>query len=240
MINTQKILLTIYLPFTFLIILYDNIFPQENMVYYLKYFIIGTLMLSALISKQEYPEHHEKKWMALSLVFVFIGDFFLVFLNTIYSIDHNLDKLGVVGFMFAYICLIKAYKTKSKNKSKDLKIAIPVVIAFTFTIVIIKPYLEGFIFLPTLAFTAVIYYMMWNAICTLNRGYYSKKTSWLITISSILMVVCDTGVALSNIYPKYSVTYIPLLKNIIWGSYIPAWTLIVVIINEKNLYKEII
>lgn len=213
--KTQKILLVIYLPLTFLIILYDNIFPQENMVNYLRYFIIGTLMLVALISRKEYPEHSEKKWIARSLIFVFIADFFLVFSNTIKSIDSDLGFIGLLGFMLAYVCLIKAYKTKSKNRKKDLVFSIPVIIGFIWTIMVLKPYLEGVIFVGSLIFAIIIYYMLWTSICTLNREYYSKKASYLIAVSSILMVVCDTGVAFSMFHPKYSMVYFPLLKNMV-------------------------
>lgn len=234
----QKILITIYIPLTLLIIIYDNIFPQEIMVNYLRYFIIGTLMLVALISIKEYPEHPKKKYLSRSLIFVFIADFFLVFSKTIDFIEYNLNFLGLLGFMLAYICLIRMYKTKSKNKVKDLISSTPVIVAFALTVMELKPYLEGVLFIGSLIFAIVIYYMLWTSICTLNRDYYSKKVSYLIATSGILMVICDMGVAFSMFHPNYAIIYSPLLKNIIWGAYIPAWTIVVVIINEKNLYKR--
>jgi hypothetical protein len=36
-------------------------------------------------------------------------------------------------------------------------------------------------------------------------------------------------------HPLYSKIFVPWLSNIIWAAYIPGWTLLAVIISEKNL-----
>ena len=64
--NTQRILIAIYFPITLLIVILDNIYPEENMVLYLKYATMITLFLSAVTIKKKF---YEQKLMALSLFF---------------------------------------------------------------------------------------------------------------------------------------------------------------------------
>ena len=50
--NTQKSLLAIYIPMTILILIFDNIFPSENMVQYLRYTIMATLSWLRIYKKK--------------------------------------------------------------------------------------------------------------------------------------------------------------------------------------------
>ena len=62
--NMQRILFVIYLPITFLILIFDHIYPIEDMVQYLKYTIMITLFLSSIIIKKKF---YVQKIMALSI-----------------------------------------------------------------------------------------------------------------------------------------------------------------------------
>jgi hypothetical protein len=94
--NNQKILIAIYFPITLLIFILDNIYPQENIVLYIKYATMITLFLSGLTIKKKF---FEQKLMALSLFFLVIADFFLVFAGTIENLKMNLDPFGILGFL---------------------------------------------------------------------------------------------------------------------------------------------
>ena len=109
--NTQRILLVIYMPLTFLIIFFHTICPKENMIFYLKYTIMISLFLSAIIMRKKY---REQKLMTLSLFFLVVADFFLVFISTIDKLNIDLSVLGATGFLFAYLCLISAYQKNFK------------------------------------------------------------------------------------------------------------------------------
>ena len=63
--KTQRILLVIYIPITLLILILHNICPKENIVLYLKYTIMISLFLSAIIMKKKF---HEQKIMASILL----------------------------------------------------------------------------------------------------------------------------------------------------------------------------
>ena len=230
--NTQRILLVIYLPITLLILILDNIYPKEDMVLYLKYTIMITLFLSAITMQKKF---REQKIMALSFFFLVVADFFLVFINTIDNLKLNFSALGVIGFLFAYICLIVTYQKNFKVGKEEIIVAIPIEIIFIYVFISLQPYVKGLMFIGALIFLSVLCYMTWTSICTIFRGYFTKKSACLIAISGILMFICDIGVAFSRFHPIYSKMYVPWLTNIIWTTYIPGWTLLVVVICEKNL-----
>ena len=230
--NTQRILLVIYLPITLLILILDNIYPKEDIVLYLKYTIMITLFLSATTMQKKF---REQKVMALSLFFLVVADFFLVFINTIDNFKLNFSEFGVTGFLFAYICLIVAYQKNFKVGKDEVIIAILIGIIFLYVVISLQPYVKGLMLIGTLIFWSVLCYMTWTSICTIFRRYFNLKSAWLIAISSSLMFICDIGVAFSRFHPLYSKIYVPWLSNVIWATYIPGWTLLVVIISEKNL-----
>ena len=230
--DTQRILLVIYLPITLLILILDNIYPKEDMVLYLKYTIMITLFLSAITMQKKFCE---QKIMALSFFFLVVADFFLVFINTIDNLKLNFSALGVIGFLFAYICLIVAYQKNFKVGKEEIIVAIPIGIIFIYVFISLQPYVKGLMFIGTLIFLIVLCYMAWTSICTIFRGYFTQKSALLIAISGILMFICDIGVAFSRFHSIYSKIYVPWLTNIIWTTYIPGWTLLVVVICEKKL-----
>jgi len=228
----QKILLAIYLPMTLLILIIDNIYPKEDMVLYLKYSTMITLFLSAIKMKKKF---REQKVMTLSLFFLVVADFFLVFINTIDNFNIDLSFVGVVGFLFAYLCLIVAYQKNFGVGKGEITTAILIVIGFICIIISLQPYVKGLMFVGILIFGLVLCYMTWTSICTIFRNYFKPKLARLIAISGVLMFICDIGVAFSRFHPLYLKGYMPWLPYIIWGTYIPGWTILAIIISEKNL-----
>jgi YhhN-like protein. len=231
--NNQKILIAIYFPITLLIFILDNIYPKENMVLYLKYATMITLFLSALTIKKKF---FEQKLMVLSLFFLVIADFFLVFAGTIENLKMNLDPFGILGFLCAYICLIVAYNKNLKLRRLEIVVAIPFVIMFIGLFGLLMPYIYNPVMKTgTLIFGIVLTYMTWTSVCTIFRNYFTKKASWIIAVSGVLMFICDAGVAFSMFYPPFVIKHTPWLTNIIWTAYVPGWTLLAVLICEKDL-----
>lgn len=231
--NTQRILIAIYFPITVLIFILDNYYPKENMVLYIKYGTMITLFLSALTIKKKF---FEQKLMALSFFFLVIADFFLVFADTIQNLNMNLSPFGILGFLCAYLCLIAAYQKNFKLRKAEILIAIPFIIMFISVFGILMPYINNVVIkVGTLIFGVVLSYMAWTSICTIFRNYFTKKASRIIAVSGCLMFICDVGVAFSMFYPPFVMHHTPWLTNIIWTAYIPGWTLLAVLICEKNL-----
>lgn len=202
------------------------------MVQYFKYTVIITLFLSVIIMRKNF---YEQKIMAAAFFFVAAADFFLVFSTTLDNLKIELVPFGIEGFFFAYLVLIVAYQKNFKIGKADITAAIPVVSIFLYVFVSLQPYVDGPVLIGALIFGIVLCYMTWSAICTVFRRYYNPKIAFLIAFSGILMFVSDMGVAFSQFHPLYSGIYVPWLKNVIWATYIPGWTLLAVIISEKNL-----
>jgi hypothetical protein len=230
--NTQKVLLSIYLPITFLILVLDNVFPGIDIVWYLKYTIIITLFLSALTIRKKF---REQNIMALSLFFVVAADFFLVYSLTLKNLKINLIPFGIIGFLLAYLCLIVAYQKNFRVGKKEIITAVFIIVIFLLVILHLIPHIKGVMLIETLIFWFVLCYMTWTSICTIFRKYYNAKIARLIALSSILMFICDIGVAYGLFYPVYSEFLITLVKNIVWAAYILGWTFLTIIISEENL-----
>ncbi|WP_010236444.1 lysoplasmalogenase family protein [Clostridium arbusti] len=230
--NTQRVLLSIYLPITFLILVLDNVFPGVGIVWYLKYTIIITLFLSALNIRKKF---REQNIMTLSLFFVVAADFFLVYSLTLKNLKINLIPFGIIGFLLAYLCLIVAYQKNFRVGKKEFITAVFIIVIFLLVSLHLIPHIKGVMLIETLIFWFVLCYMTWTSICTIFRKYYNAKIARLIALSSILMFICDIGVAYGLFYPVYSEFLITLVKNIVWAAYIMGWTFLTIIISEENL-----
>ncbi|WP_273225559.1 hypothetical protein [Geosporobacter ferrireducens] len=230
--NTQRTLFAIYIPITLLIVIFDNIYSNEAMVQHLKYTIMITLCFSVTVVRKKF---WEQKLMALSFLFMVIADFFLVFSTTVNGIKADFSLFGIAGFLFAYLSLIAAYHKNFKVGKAEAITVIPVASIFLYVFVSLRPYVKGFMFIETLIFGVVLCYMTWTAVCTIFRGYFNPRIASLIALSGSLMFICDMGVAFSLFHPLYAGSYMSWPKSIVWAAYILGWTILAVIVSEKDL-----
>ncbi len=233
--KVQKLILSVFLPMTGLFIALDNFFPGAPYVNYIKFVTIITLFLITLGINKKYPE---QKILTVAMFFVVAGDFFLVFCKT-YFASEKFPLYGVLSFSAAYLLVILAFQKNFKIGRFEAAAALPVLIITVPVVIILLPFVSGLIKYGLLIFIFVLCYCSWTCICTLSRGYFAPRSSHRIALAGFLMLICDLGVGLSSFHPCFNGTFVPLIKNIIWGSYIPAWTLIAVTIAEKNLCRTL-
>ncbi|MEI8200428.1 MAG: lysoplasmalogenase family protein [Eubacteriales bacterium] len=235
--NVQKVLLAIYLPLTLAILLFDHIYTGVDLVNYLKYIVILTLCITALSIKKEKPE---QKWMAASFLFIVFADIFLIFganlakLINPDSFGLNQIPFGPLGFLLAYLCLIAAFQKNFKLGRADVITATLITVICAVFLVSLLPYINGILLTGLLIFGIVLGYMVWTAICTVFRGYYKKSLAYIISLSASLMFICDLGVAFSNIHPAFAGHFVPWMQNVIWGSYVSGWMLLVFVISDDS------
>lgn len=215
-----------------MILILDNIFPEEDLIQYLKYAVMITLSIFSFKVRKKYVE---QKIMALSFLFLLIADFFFGISSIIGYSKVELSALGIGGFILAYLCLIYAYHKNFKIGKAEIITAIPITLIGLFVFFSLRTYILGPVLIETIIFGFMLCYMTWSAVCTIFRGYFQTKAAYLIAISGILMFICDIGVGFSIFHPSCSGLRVSWLKNIIWGTYIPGWTLLSVIISERNL-----
>lgn len=231
--NSQKSLLAVYLPFTVLILILDNLYPVSDMVRYLKFTTMFTLFGTVMVVKKN---TREQKIMAWAYFFLVLADFFMVLLTTFDTLNIYLESSGGIGFLIAYLFLIAALQKNFQLKRAEIIAAIPIAAVFLGIFFLLEPYLSLLFSIGVFIFQFVLCYMTWTAVCTLFRDYYNLKTARLITIASILILICDMAVVLSIFLPQYP-SFLPWSENIIWGSYVPGWTLLAVVIHEDSPKK---
>lgn len=231
--KTQKVLLAVYLPVTALILILDRYMPAAVPVYYFKFAAITSLFITATFIKKTC---RPQVLLNLSLFFIVIADFFLVFAETIPSLKGHTFLLGMGGFMAAYLLLIAVFRKHSKTGPCRPVAAFPVLTVFLPVFAVLVQHINGLMLWAALLFSAVLCVMAWSAIATLCSGCYSPKASRLMAAAGFLAFICDMGVALAHFHPLFAGRFVPWLENIIWAAYVPAWTLIVLLIAEKGSF----
>lgn len=104
-------------------------------------------------------------------------------------------------------------------------------------LLLLRPYVDGVVLVGAMLFGMVLCYMTWSGISTIFWQYYDLKTACLIAISASLILVSDLAVGIASFHPQYSGMFIPWLKNTVWATYIPAWTLLAAVVSEEHPLK---
>lgn len=238
--NNQRVLFSIYLPLTLLLLIFDNIYPAAAFVNYLKYTLIITLFLVSLSFKKPTLEQTR---MGYALFFVVLADFFLVFCSSIPSLADKVVPWGITCFMIAYLLLIFTYRKKGYGSPSNIieKTLIGLLIILVFATLYLRlfPHINGLKLWALSLFGLALCYYTWISLCTVFQGYFTPTAARYIALSGCLMFVSDIAVALSMFDPAFNNQFVPWLKNIIWIAYIPAWTIVVILISQSDfLAKE--
>lgn len=225
-------MLPVYLFLTVLIAILDNLLPGSAAVNYFKFTVICSFFPVALIVGKGY---REQLIMTLAVFLMVVGDFFLNLCSTIPALAGDVSIFGVLSFLMAYLALLAVLSRGRRLGWEKYLFAVPVLAVFLPAFFMIAPHLRGDLLAGVLLFGCVLCLMAWAAICTLFRGYYSRQVSLRFALAGYLILISDIGVANQMLHPAGSPIFIPLLKNIIWGTYIPAWALLVKNIGEDRL-----
>ncbi|NLX87847.1 MAG: hypothetical protein GXZ09_00335 [Syntrophomonadaceae bacterium] len=231
--NAQRVFLAVYMPAAVLILVLDNLFTGESVVQYVKYSTMVTLFLAAAYVKKSAPE---QRLMSIALLFVVIADFFLGFLPAITGCKFT--AFGVGAFALAYICLIIANQKNFRLGRADIITALLIggisMLAFYG---LELGGLKGVTLLGLISFGVILTYMTWTMICTLFRHYYRLKVCYCLALAGILMYISDLAVAYVHFNLAYTALYQPWMQNLAWAFYIPAWTIIALVISEEDPYR---
>lgn len=204
---------------------------------WVKYAVIGSIFAASRFLPRPTADH---RWLAAAVAFLFVGDFFLIFVGTLPGVSPNLGWVkvgGMVGFLSGYLCLLGAYWRRVTFARADLVAAVPVLVALVPVAVVLVPHLEGAMLAWALVFTAFLSLMAWSALCTVHRGYYRRTVALRFAAAGYLMFLSDLAVGFSFFYPGLHRNQ-PWLGTWIWITYIPAWTLIVVNLSEPRLTAD--
>ena len=231
----QKNVVLISFILTLLVVIFDNIFPGLILIRFIKLFVIVYLFLRALSIPKKHPE---QSLFNLALFFTAAGDLIFVVAQTRPMLFSLVSPLGAAFFAVAYIILLKVFAKNGKMSIKQLAVLLLVVIInlplFCKHFLRVPPPLVYALFL----FGLILCAMTWRAVCTVFDGYYTLHSAVMMAIAGSLIFLSDTFVGIAVYEPSFFGLFVPWLENIIWGSFILAWTIIVVLTAEDDLIKD--
>lgn len=216
-----------------LIVALDNVFPNAGAVNCFKFATVCAIFMASLGIRKKY---REQAILSAALFFAVVGDFFLNLCSTVPDLAARVVPFGIMGFLMAYILLIFVFHKGYSASWKELLAAVPVLAVFIPNLIILHPFVGGFKLWGLLLFGFVLCFMAWTSIGAMFRGYYRPEVSCRMALAGYLMFISDMAVANSLFNPAFAGHFVPWLENIIWGAYVPAWTLIAVTIADDRLY----
>lgn len=200
------------------------------------YTVIISLCAGSLMAPRHTPLH---RIVGLAIIFIAFGDLFLVFMGTLPMFgkeDYVIKVPGMIGFICAYSTLSWLYTRNFSIGKKDLLMLLPVLAVIVPVLYTLLPRIEGPMFYFGIFFTLIVSFMAWNSLCSLHRGFYTRKVAARFAMAGFLMLLSDMGVAFVMFYPGMQ-TNAPWLENEIWITYVPAWTLIFINLLEEKLVR---
>ncbi|MFZ5644956.1 MAG: lysoplasmalogenase family protein [Bacillota bacterium] len=230
--KAQIAVLAVYLMLTAAILVFNSLCYGSRAVNYFKFAVVFSLLVTALVFKKRF---REQGMLTAVVLFMALGDFFLNFCSTIPWLAGDVKVFGVLGFFFAYLLLIIVFERGDQAGLEMVLFFIPVLVIALPAAIITFPFVDGEVLLGLLLFGAVLCYMTWSAICTISRGYYSQAAARRFALAGYLILVSDICIAVSTFNPSCTPPIALWLNNIVWGTFIPAWALIVVNIAEEDL-----
>ena len=198
------------------------------------YMVILSLAAGSLMAPRPSRLH---RIVGLAILFIAVGDFFLVFLGTLpmFTKDDLFVKVfGMIGFICAYSTLTWLFTRGFTLGKPDLLMLLPVFVVITPVLYVLLPLIKGPMFYFAIFFTFIVSFMAWNGLCVIHRGFYTRKVALRFAMAGFLMLLSDMGVAFVMFYPGMQ-TNVPWLENEIWITYVPAWTLVFINLLEERL-----
>lgn len=221
---------------TLSVVLLDNIFPGITAIRFFKLLVIIGLFLRALTIPKKYPE---QRLFTVSLFFTAAGDFIFVVAHTRPMLFSLASPLGAAFFALAYLLLLYVFTANVRITFAQLMVlllfmglCIPVFLKYFGTA-------QAPLVYALFLFGLILCCMTWRAVCTLFSGYYTTHAAAYMALAGFLIFLSDALVGMAVYEPSFSGLFVPWLENMIWGTFILAWTVIVVLIAEDKLVEGI-
>jgi len=229
----QRLVLVTFLPLTVIELILVYIYDTSNLVRCVQFAGTVLLFMVAVFVKKEYKE---QKILVFGFLFSVIGDFFMILLPVIRK-DADSNMLGIVCFLLAYVFVIWTFNRNIRIKLSDALLALPFIAAITYYFATMTQYIKGTLFIAVLLFSIIITIMAWTSVCTLVRGYFTRRIAIIAAIAAVALFSSDMGVAYALFYPP--------LKGSVWleifirATYVPGWTLLLLVVCDKNIHRKV-
>lgn len=229
--KTQRILLAIFLPFTVFSHFFTVLFQDTDPVLYFKFGLRSIMLLTVILLFKRTREH-----LLLILAFAssVFSDFFFVLAKSFVVEIPNRELMGMLGFIVGYLLLIAAFSRNVRFGKAELLTLLPFAATFLFVFLQLRQYAKGIMFPAAIVLGFVLCYFGMTMVATLYRGYYARPVAWFIALAGIIAFISDMVVAYSIFHPQF-MGYIEWKDNFIWGTYMPAWTFLLVAAAANSL-----
>lgn len=228
--NTQRTLLATYLPFTFLILIFQKLYQDQPPALYLMFGVRLAMVFTVLFMSRKQKEHGS---LILAFLCSLISDFFFVYLKARGWADPNRELYGMLGFIAAYLFFILAFNKNFSMKKREWLTVLPFAAIFLFVFSQLYTFAQGVMFPAAIVIGVVLCFTAMTMVATLYRGYFSKKAAWFIAVAGCIIFLSDMVVAYSIFYPPWK-EFVLWKENVIWITYVPGWTLLMVFLSESK------
>lgn len=229
--NTQRIIIATYTTLTLLILLFTTLYSLDSSAQYLRFGVRVAMFLTVVLIKKNY---WEQKILIPAFFCTVISDYFFVFLRATNPDFVNREMYGMLGFILAYIFLIASFQRNFRFGKKEVITLIPFIIIFVLVLVGLMKYAVGFMFWAAIILGVVLCYTGMIMVSSLFRGYFSRGTAWRIAIAGSILFLSDMVVAFSIFHPDF-MGFLLWKENLIWGTYMLGWTLLLSVAAEEHL-----
>ena len=200
--------------------------------------VLYTVIVAVFVASRLAPKPTRlHRIVARAIMFIVVGDFFLVLMGTLpfFTKDDLFVKVfGMAGFLCAYFTLAWLFTRNFSLGKKDLIKTLPVLVVIIPVLLTLVPLIQGPMVIFAIFFTCIVSFMAWNGLCATHRGFYTPAVARRFALAGFLMLLSDMGVAFVFFYPGL-VHNAPWLENEIWITYVPAWTLVLINLLEEKL-----
>lgn len=227
--KNKKLLLLAFLVLTVLIILGRLAFADTPPILYFMYGVRVLLFLGALKLLER------KRALLLAFGATLFSDFFFVLEKTFPAPLESRELWGMGGFIGAYLLLLLAFFPRTRVKARSFLGLLPFLLVFALVFRELRPYAEGAFFWVAMITGIILILTAW----TLSGAFWGLPgtlpgfSPWFLALAGLLLFASDMVVAYSIFHPDFS-GYLFWKEALIWGTYIPGWTLILLASMDKE------
>jgi len=232
--SIQKSIVFLSFISTLFIIVVDNLFPGYTTVRIFKLLVIISLFLRASTIEKKYPEQN---LLTLALFFAAAGDFIFVLSHTRPTLFSLVTPFGAAQFALAYLFLLNVYSKKGKFSFYHTVLFLLFIGIFFQLFGKYFLHIQGLLIYALFLFGLILCCMTWRSVCTLFEGYYTFHSAIYMALSGILIFLSDTFVGIAVFEPAFFNQFVPWMENVIWGTFILAWTTVLLLVAEDRLIK---
>ncbi len=180
----------------------------------------------------------ERRRLRMAFLFTLVADFFFELMRLLDPAMPHRELYGMMGFLLAYFFLTESFSSQLRVTKREILTLIPFFSVFLLLFRSLSRYARGPMVGGGIAIGLMLSLTAMATVSTLYRGYFSEAAARLIAVAGSLMFCSDLLVAGSIYHPDFKAFRV-WKENLIWGTYVPAWTLLLLLLAEDRPYGKV-